>query len=68
MQYLNISLVHAESQSWIQYNGEAISYTRKIHQHESESDYKLLVSEFQTYSWNAFNELWDYIKQSRINK
>lgn len=65
MKYLNIELYHGEQQSWLSYNGQCISYTRKIHQFESESDYKLLVSEFSTYSWEAFDQLWDYLKSKR---
>lgn len=42
-----------------------IFYDRKIHKYESESDYKSLITEDNTYGDNATLELFNYLKTSR---
>lgn len=43
-----------------------IFYQRKIHKFESESDYKTLVTEDNTYSDKATLELFNYMKDTRV--
>jgi hypothetical protein len=46
----------------------SIVYTRKIHRYESESDFKAISSENQTYGETAALELFTYFQMARRYK
>lgn len=46
----------------------SIVYTRKIHEYESDSDFKSLTSELKTYGDTAMIELYDYLHAARQRK
>ena len=62
---MNLTLLHSPTESAIAWNGQVISYTRKIHNYESESDFSSLKTELLTYGSSALQELFDYLKGVR---
>jgi hypothetical protein len=47
---------------------ESITYTRNIHKYESESDYKTLVTEMNTYGEKGLMETFRYFADARKYK
>jgi len=43
----------------------AITYTRKIHRYESESDYQTIITELKTYSDRAAMDVFEYLQGAR---
>ena len=58
---MNLSLWHGKSTSAIVADEIVIEYKRKIHRYESESDYKTLIAELETYGITAANRWLDYL-------
>lgn len=46
----------------------SLTYTRKIHRYESESDYKRLVTELKTYGENAMLEEYSRLQDKKISE
>lgn len=62
---MNLSLFHGKTQSAIVADGTIIGYGRKIHRYESESDYKTIVTELNTYGIKAAQEVINYLATAR---
>lgn len=62
---MNLSLFHGQNLSAIVVDDTVIDYTRKIHRYESESDYKLIVTELNTYGIKAAQQVVDYLVTAR---
>ena len=62
---MNISLWHGKGVSALVVDDVVIEYTRRIHRYESESDYKTLVTELNTYGISSANLWLDYLVTAR---
>lgn len=62
---MNLSLFHAKDSSAILADDTIIGYSRNIHRYESESDYKTIVTELNTYGIKAAQDVIDYLVTAR---
>lgn len=62
---MNLALFHGETTSAIVADDTIINYERKIHRYESESDYKTIVTELNTYGIKAAQDVIDYLVGTR---
>lgn len=62
---MNLSLFHGQTTSAIVADEKIVEYSRNIHRYESESDYKTVVTELNTYGIKAAQNVIDYLVGAR---
>ena len=62
---MKLMLIHGKTQSAIIVDNTIIEYGRKIHKYESESDYKTITTELNTYGIKAALAVVDYLATTR---